>query len=81
MSLYHLHARLYEGPLGDPKRSELQTQDTDDLAEVELTAEALASGGFTVWIDDHGKTNVCAGSSDYRLILMYTPDGERAGYR
>ncbi|WP_169736808.1 hypothetical protein [Pseudonocardia spinosispora] len=81
MSAYHLHARLHEGPLGRPVRNELQMHNTDDLAEVELTAKALASDGFTVWIYDHGHGDVCAGASDYRLILLFTPDGQRVDYR
>ncbi|WP_028923989.1 hypothetical protein [Pseudonocardia acaciae] len=81
MSRYHLHARLHEGPLGAPVRNELQTHENDDLSEVEHLAKVLADAGFTVWIYDHGNTAVLPGSSDYRTVLKYTPDGKVVDYR
>jgi hypothetical protein len=72
---------LYEGPLGTPSRNELRTQEANDLAEVERTAKALASDGFTVWIYDHGNASVSPGGSDYRTVLKYSPNGLRADYR
>jgi hypothetical protein len=81
VSHYHLHARLHEGPLSTPSRDELQTDETDDLAEIEQLAKTLASGGFTVWIYDHGNTAVSPGGSNYRTILKYSPDGQLVDYR
>ena len=76
MSPYHSQARLLKG-----QRDELRTHETDDLAEAEQWAKELASGGFTVWIYDHGNTAVCPGGSDYRTILKFTPDGQNDGRR
>lgn len=81
MSRYHLHARLHDGPLGNPVRNELQTDENDDLPEVKHLAKTLAAGGFTVWIYDHGNTAVARGGSDYRTILKYSPDGLVVDYR
>ena len=81
MSRYHLHARLHEGPLGTPSRNELRTDETDDLAEVKQLAKTLASGGFTVWIYDHGNAAVASGGSNYRTILRFSPDGQLVDYR
>jgi hypothetical protein len=76
VSLYYLHARLHEGPLGAPSRNELQTNETDDLAEVRQLAKTLASSGFTVWIYDHSNRAVSPGGSDYQTILKFSPDGQ-----
>jgi hypothetical protein len=81
VSRYHLHARLFEGPLRAPTRNESRTHEADDLAEVEKTARTLVAGGFTVWIYDHGNTAVCPGGSDYRTVLKYSPDGQLVDYR
>lgn len=81
MSRYHLHARLHEGPLSAPSRSELQLMETDALAEIQGSAKALAADGFTVWVYDHGNPVVSAGCSNYRTILMYHPDGQLVDYR
>ena len=71
MSHYHLQARLFKG-----QRDELQTHETDDLAEAKQWAKRLASDGFTIWIYDHGNTAVCPGGSNYRTIVKFTPDGQ-----
>ena len=71
MSLYHLQARLIKG-----QRDELQTHETDDLADAKQWAKELAPDGFTIWIYDHGNTAVCPGGSNYRTILKYSPDGQ-----
>ena len=81
MSKYHLHARLHEGPLGNPVRNELQTRESDDLAEVKRLARDLVTDGFTVWIYDHGNTAVASGGSNYRTILRYRSDGQLVDYR
>jgi hypothetical protein len=81
VSRYHLHARLHEGPLGDPSRNELHIGETDDLAELKQFAKELAAGGFTVWIYDHGNVAVASGGSDYRTILKYSPDGRLVDFR
>lgn len=75
MSIYHLHARLFEGPLSAPVRDELQTRETDDLAAVQVHAKELAARGFTVWIYDHGHHTEVPGASNYRTIFKYLPDG------
>lgn len=76
MSLYHLHARLFEGVLADPEhRYEFQSKETDDLDEVKAAAKELAARGFTVVIYDHGHTTALRGASDYRQIAKYWPDG------
>jgi hypothetical protein len=71
MSLYHGQARLIKG-----QRDELQTHETDDLADAKQWAKELASDGFTIWIYDHGNTAVAPGGSNYRTILKYSPDGQ-----
>jgi hypothetical protein len=71
MSLYHGQARLVKG-----LRDELHTHESNDLTEVTQWAKEQASDGFTVWIYDHGNTAVCPGSSNYRTILKFTPDGQ-----
>jgi hypothetical protein len=81
VSKYHLHARLHEGPLGHPVRNELQTRESDDLAEVKRLAKDLVTDGFTVWIYDHGNTAVASGGSNYRTVLRYRPDGQLVDYR
>lgn len=81
MSLYHLQARVHEGPLGDPSRSELRIGEADDLGEMVKLAKTLVADGFTVWIYDHGNTAVCAGGSDYETVLRYEPDGTLVDYR
>jgi outer membrane lipoprotein-sorting protein len=81
MSLYHLYARVDEGSLRDPSRSELRIEDADDLGEMVKLAKTLVSDGFTVWIYDHGNTTMCAGGSDYRTVLRYDPDGTLVDYR
>jgi hypothetical protein len=80
---YHLHARLFEGVLGDPSSHyEFQSRDTDDSTEVRAEARELASRGFTVIIYDHGHVTTVADASDYRQIAKYWPDGrvERADH-
>ncbi len=76
-----MHARLHRGPLGQPQRNDLRTQDADDLTEVEQTAKELAADGYTVWIYDHGNAAVSPGGSNYRTILKYTPDGRLVDLR
>jgi hypothetical protein len=66
-------------PLGAASRNELRTDQADDLAEIERLAKTLASGGFTVWIYDHGNDAVCAGGSNFRTILRYGPPGSASG--
>jgi hypothetical protein len=76
VSLYHLQARLIKG-----QRDELQTHETDDLAEAKQWAKELASDGFTIWIYDHGNTAVAPGGSNYRTIFTFTPDGQSVDLR
>jgi hypothetical protein len=68
--------RLGGSGLSAPSRNELQTRETDDLAEVERFAKELAYGGFTVWVYSHRNKAVCAGGSDYQTIFKFTPDGQ-----
>lgn len=76
MSMYHLHARLFEGVLADPDARYLfQSRETDDLADLTTAAKELASRGFTVVIYDHGHLAALPGASDYREIAKYWPDG------
>lgn len=76
MSVYHLHARLHEGELGDPgARYLFESRDSDDLGEVTTEAKELAAQGFTVVIYDHGHAGALAGASDYRQVAKYWPDG------
>jgi hypothetical protein len=71
VSRYHAQARLIKG-----QRDELRTHESDNLAEVKQWARELTPDGFTVWIYDHGNTTVCAGGSDYRTVVKFTPDGK-----
>lgn len=76
MSLFHLHARLFEGVLADPgARYEFQSRETDDLTEVTTAAKELAARGFTVFIYDHGHKPEIDGACDYRTVAKYWPDG------
>ena len=81
MSRYHLQARLIEGSLRAPTRNESRLDEGDDLAEVEQLAKTWVSGGFTVWLYDHGHTPGVPGGSDYRTLLRYEPDGQVVDYR
>lgn len=76
MSIYHLHARRYEGALGDPDATyEFQSRDSDDLDELTTAAKEFATRGFTVVVYDHGHRGALPGASDYRQVAKYWPDG------
>lgn len=77
MSLYHLHARLFRGPLLDPLRNEFQSRETDDWHEVLGLAEELAGRRFAVWVYDHGHPSPYLTGSDYRVVAEYSMSGER----
>ena len=73
MSLYHLQARLIEGPLVALTRDEFQSRDTDNWLEIVALGDQLAERGFTVWIYDHGNTAAFPSASDFRLVKMIEP--------
>lgn len=75
---YHLHARLFEGPLQAPTRNELQSDESDDFAAVAEIAARLTSAGFAVWIYEHGPVPTANGEGAYRVIAEWRPDGTRA---
>lgn len=76
MSVYHLHARLHEGALGDPgARYLFESYESDDLGEITTGAKEFAARGFTVVVYDHGQRAALPGASDYRQVAKYWPDG------
>jgi hypothetical protein len=76
VALYHLHARLFEGPLAAPTRDELQTRHSDDYGAAVALAEELASRGFSVWLYEHEHRNGPSGhqASPYRVIREWRPE-------
>lgn len=76
MSIYHLHARLHEGALGDPAARYLfESRAADDWGEATRAAKDLAVQGFTVVVYDHGHVTALPGASDYRQVAKFWPDG------
>lgn len=73
MSTYHLHARLFEGPLAAPRRDERRVSETDSRTEADAWARAQVAEGFTVWIYDHGRVPGIAGASDFRTVAHLQP--------
>lgn len=47
---WHLHARLFTGPLSAPERNELHTAEGDDRVELEELADELRERGYRVWL-------------------------------
>lgn len=78
MSLYHLHARAIEGPLGALRRDEVRAWHTDEVAEAEAWIHRQLAEGFTVWVYDHGHSARLIGASDWRLIGHYRPRADGA---
>lgn len=74
MSTFHLHARLFAGTLNAPTRNELQSEESDEYAEIAAIAEQLAGAGFTVWIYEHGPTPMANGEGAYRVIAQWQPN-------
>lgn len=77
MSLYHLHARLLEGPLDASTRNELLSEETDDWCEVLALADELAARGFAVWVYDHGRRSPFPTASDFRVVAEFAAFGAR----
>jgi hypothetical protein len=76
VSVYHLHARLHEGALGDPgARYLFESHDSDDLGEITTAAKEFAARRFTVVIYDHGHPAALPSASNYRQVAKYWPDG------
>ena len=75
VTVYHLHARLFEGNLAAPIRDETEIHDVHTLGEARIIAKGLAARGFTVWIYDHGHRPGVPGASNYRGVAKYLPDG------
>lgn len=74
---YHLHARLFEGPLNDPKRNELQSGESDDREEIMTLAKDLVTRGFAVWVYNHDPfEQLPNGEGQYRLIAEWDSRGE-----
>ncbi len=73
MSIYHLHARLLQGPLSAPVRNERRVSETDSWDNAQAWAREQLAHGFTVWIYDHGHVTQIAGASDYRTIALLQP--------
>lgn len=81
MSVYHLHARLFEGPLNDPARNELQSRESDSMPAVVELAEELAARGFAVWVYEHDHTlgRTASGEGAYRVVAEWRAGGARRG--
>lgn len=78
MSLFHLHARLFEGPLDAPARNELQSAESDEYGVVIGLAEELASRGFSVWVYEHQHGPGPNGHhAPYRVIAEWDAHGQR----
>lgn len=78
MSTYHLHARLFEGPLDDPSRNELQSRESDDFDEVLELARVLVDAGFCVWVYTHEHHPALNGDrSPYRVVAEWGRGGAR----
>jgi hypothetical protein len=78
MSVYHLHARLIEGPLAKLERDELRSAETDDQQEIVILAKALVAQGFTVWIYEHGPAPQIPTASDLTVVAHLRPEpGQR----
>jgi hypothetical protein len=73
VSLYHLQARLIEGPLSALTRDETQSRESDDWGEIVALGDQLAKRGFTVWIYDHGHEAAFPTASDFRVISRMQP--------
>lgn len=50
MSIFHIQARLLEGPLSRPVRDEVRLARADSRDAAFLAADDLVRDGFTVWI-------------------------------
>ncbi|MGH3570113.1 MAG: hypothetical protein ACRDRH_29725 [Pseudonocardia sp.] len=74
MSVYHLHARLIEGPLEKLVRNELRSAESDDKQEIMLRARELVARGFTVWIYEHGDRPRLPTASDLTVIAHLHPE-------
>lgn len=68
MTTYHVHARLLRGPLSAPLCNEVRVAETESLSAAEDWCRAHVADGFTVWIFDHGHTDVLVGASNLRRI-------------
>ncbi len=77
MSVFHLHARLFKGPLRKPEHNELQCAEADDWDDIRALADELLGRGFTVWIYDHGQRCPLPGASDYRVVAHLRPGDPR----
>ena len=78
MSRFHVHARLFVGTLDAPQRNELQSRESDDLAEITALAEELSARGFAVWLYAHDHATGPNGHrAPYRVIAEWTGDGNR----
>ena len=73
MSVYHLHARLVEGPLEKLVRNELRSAESDDKHEIMLRARELVARGFTVWIYEHGNAPRLPTASDLTVVAHLHP--------
>lgn len=74
MSVYHLHARLIEGPLAKLERNELRNAESDDKQEIMLRATELVARGFTVWIYEHGDAPRLPTASDLTVVAHLQPE-------
>ena len=77
VSTFHLHARLFRGTLDAPITNELQSEESDDLGELEALAEELAHRGFGVWLYEHAPRTALPHASDYRVVAEWKGTGER----
>lgn len=74
VSIYHLEARLFVGPLAAPLRDEWRVHATDDPRAAERWACEQFTEGFTVWVYDHSHPDPLPLASDLHLIAYATPD-------
>lgn len=75
---FHLHARLFVGPLYLPERNELQSGESDDCEEIMTLAKELVTRGFAVWVYNHDSVaQLPNGEGQYRLIAEWNAHGKQ----
>lgn len=75
---YHFHARLFEGPLNDPKRDELISGEADDREEIMTHVKELVTLGFAVWVYVHDPLlRTADGNGQYRVVAEWNSRGDQ----
>jgi hypothetical protein len=76
VSVFHLHARLVEGPLGAFTRDESRAATADSWPAAVASAERLRESGFTVWIYEHGTPSPIPTASDLHVVARLSPGSD-----